>query len=314
MRRSSLIRLTAAAAAWPLAARAQAPALTVNVGTVPVADNVPFRYALEQGWFAQAGLDCKVSNLGGGSAVGAAVIGGAVDIGATNMFTAVLAHAKGIDVKIVFPGGRYEETNPTTQMLVALDSPIRTAKDLEGRAIAVAGLNDLASTSVKLWMIQNGADPDKARFVETPMSTMPALIAGKRIDAMVASEPSLGAAEATGTTRMLAVPYTAIGKHFFTSVWIANPAFLAAHRDAAIAFAGVLKRATIFTNGHFDDIVQLMSGYTKIPVETLRKMRKVKSGTTLDADDVQPLIDAAAKFHEIPKAFPAAEIMLAGAP
>jgi NitT/TauT family transport system substrate-binding protein len=317
MRRSSILAAAAIMIPAGLRARvgrAQALPLVLNLATAPVADNVPARYAFAQGWFAQAGLDIKLSVLGGGAAIGAAVVGGAADIGATNMFTAILAHAKGIDLKILAPGGRYEEGNPTTQLLVGIESPIRTAKDLEGHSVAVAGLNDLSAVSVRVWMAANGANPDAVRFIETPMSTMPAMLVGKRIDAMIASEPALQAAESTGQTRMLAVPYAAIGKHFFTSVWVVNSSWGAAHRDAALKFADVMRRATIYTNSHFDELIPFIAEYTKIPVEALRAMRKVKSGTTLVADDIQPLIDAVAKFKGIPKVFPASEIMFPGAP
>lgn len=42
-----------------LAAPARAEVTTINVAFVPVADAVPLRYALQQGWFERAGLDVK---------------------------------------------------------------------------------------------------------------------------------------------------------------------------------------------------------------------------------------------------------------
>ena len=104
------------------------PAIPLRVAHVAVADAVPFEYALQQSWFAQAGLDVQATLLSSGSAAATAVVGGAVDIGSSNLFTAVLARAKGLPVVIIAPGGRYEDDLPTSQLLVAADSPIKTGQ------------------------------------------------------------------------------------------------------------------------------------------------------------------------------------------
>ena len=304
----------ASAAASPLASIAQAQLATLRIAHVAVADAVPYEYAVQQGWFAQAGLDIKADLLASGSAAATAGGGGAVDIGSSNLFTAVQARAKGIPVVIVAPGGRYEEATPTSQLLVAADSPIKSGKDLEGRTVAVAGLNDMSSLSVRAWVTSTGGDPTKVKYIETPMSTMLGLIQEHHVDAIFVSEPALGSAEASGLTRRLAITYAAIAKHFFTSVWITTAGFAAQHRDLALKFADVIHRATVYTNGHYAEAVPLISAYTKLPLETLRSMHQIKGGTTLVAEDVQPMIDIAAKYGAISAPFSARDMMLAGAP
>jgi NitT/TauT family transport system substrate-binding protein len=305
---------SAVAALPPRRSLAQTSLVPLRVAHVAVADAVPYEYAVQQGWFAQAGLDIKADLLASGSAAATAVVGGAVDIGSSNLFTAVQARAKGIPVVIVAPGGRYEEAVPTSQLLVAADSPIKTGKDLEGRTVAVAGLNDMSSLSVRAWVTLTGGDPAKIKYVETPMSTMLGMVQERHVDAIFVSEPALQTAEASGVTRRLAITYTAIAKHFFTSVWITTAPFIAQHRDLALKFADVLHRATLYTNAHYAEALPLISSYTKLPLETLRNMHQIKGGPTLVAEDIQPMIDVAAKYHAIPNAFPAKEMMLAGVP
>jgi NitT/TauT family transport system substrate-binding protein len=297
-----------------LARAADAPLVPLRVAHVAVADAVPYEYAAQQGWFVQAGLDIKGDLLASGSAAATAVVGGAVDIGSSNLFTAVQARAKGIPVLVIAPGGRYDEAVPTSQLLVAADSPIKTGKDLEGRVVAVAGLNDMSSLSVRAWVTQSGGDPAKIKYVETPMSTMLGMVQEHHVDAIFVSEPALQTAESSGLTRRLAITYTAIAKHFFTSVWIAMEPFVAQHRDLVLKFADVLHRATLYTNAHYAEAVPLISAYTKLPLETLRSMHQIKGGPALVAEDIQPMIDVAAKYRAIPNAFPAKEMMLAGVP
>ncbi len=313
IRRAAFLAGTAAALASARRVSAQGALVPLRVAHVAVADAVPFEYALQQGWFGQAGFDIQPVLLASGSAAATATVGGAVDIGSSNLFTAILAHAKGLPIVIIAPGGRYEEDIPTSQLLVASDSTIKTAKDLEGKTVAVAGLNDMSSLSIRAWVTQSGADAAAIKYIETPMSTMPGMIKGGKVDAIFCSEPALQTALSSGA-RVLATTYTAIAKHFFTSVWIAMAPWLATHRDLALKFADVIHRSTLYTNTHYAEVLPLISSYTKLPLETLRTMHQIKGGTTLVAEDVQPMIDAAAKYHAIPNVFPARDMLLPGAP
>jgi NitT/TauT family transport system substrate-binding protein len=301
--------LLALIACLAFAAPARAERTTINVAFVPVADAVPLRYALQQGWFEKAGLDVKLTTVGSGSLATIAVVGGAADIGTANMLSIVVARQKGIPLMVVVPQAQYDASNPTTQLLVSTDSPIRSAKDLEDRTVAVGGLHDLLALGVKAWMSQNGADPAKVHFVEAVQSTMLGALDAKRVDAFVVSEPVLAAAEASGRTRMLAGAYGSIAKRFVVDGWFAMAPWLAAHRDAALRFADVMHRATLYTNAHYDEILPLIGSYTSIAPDVLRKMRQIKDAQVLGAGQIQPVIDAAARYGEIPAAFPASEMV-----
>jgi NitT/TauT family transport system substrate-binding protein len=286
----------------------------VRVAHVAVADAVPFEYAMQQNWFAQAGLDIAPTLLASGSAAATATVGGAVDIGSSNLFTAVLARAKGLPLLVIAPGGRYQEDVPTSQLLVAADSTIKTGKDLEGKTVAVAGLNDMSSLSIRAWVTMTGGDPSQIKYIETPMSTMTGMIKAARVDAIFVSEPALQNALSSGSAKVLATTYVSIAKHFFTSVWIAMAPWVAGHREATLKFAEVLHRSILYTNGHYQEVLPLISSYTKLPLDALRSMHQIKGGPTLVAEDIQPMIDVAAKYHAIPNAFPAKDMMLPGAP
>ena len=48
--------------------------------------------------------------------------------------------------------------------------------------------------------------------------------------------------------------------------------------------------------------------------EDVRSMRRVRVATSLRAIDLQPIIDAAARYHEIDRAFSAQELIFPGVP
>ena len=52
---------------------------------------------------------------------------------------------------------------------------------------------------------------------------------------------------------------------------------------------------------------------TEIPIDVLHKMTHGVYGTALSAADIQPVIDVAAKYQMLERAFPAQELIDAGA-
>jgi len=145
------------------------------------------------------------------------VAGNAVDIGYSDVISLSSAFAKRVPFVIIAPAALYESTAPTTGLVVAANSPIRTAKDLNGKVMAGSGLGTISGYGPRAWLEQNGADEPSVKFVELPFSSMqPALDAG-RIDAATIAEPFL--AQARKTDRVIALPYDSVAKEFYISVY-----------------------------------------------------------------------------------------------
>lgn len=283
---------------------------------VPIAstDMAEAFYAAQQGAFAKAGLDVTIQQAPTGAAAVTAVVGGAAQIGYTNTLALAIAHAKGIPVVLLAPGALYRTAIPHAVLLVAADSPLRTARDLEGRTVAVAGLHDLLGISVVTWIEKNGGDPSKVKFIEMPPATMQAALESKRVDAAASYEPFLSAATGAGTARVFAKPYDAIGPSFLTGAWFALAPWVEQHREAAIAVARVLDQSSQYVNGHYDELTPLISGFTKLSPETLAHMVKLYTPPGLSAAAIQPVVDVAAQAHEIPAGFRAGDMILPGVP
>ena len=315
-RRSALrtVALGILAAGNARAASAQTPGRApVVVAVAAATDVLPFFYAAQQGLFEKAGLDITQIPGPSGSANLVAVAGGTANIGFANCFSLIVAHVKGVPVKLIAPGGGYESSNPWAQLIVAGDSPIKSAKDLEGRILGVTGLHDLFALATQAWMEREGADLSKIRFLEIPPSLMLGALQSKRIDAFTIQEPFRGAAVAAGA-RAIASPYDAIAKTFLTAGWFANTTWSDQNRDAAIRFAQVIHQAATYTNAHFEQLLPLISSYSKISLESLKQSRPIRVPLSLNGTLIQPLIDIAARYHEIPGRFSAQEMILAGVP
>ena len=81
------------------AVRAQTPPAaltTLRLSSSPVDDVMPVLFAQQNGAFRKAGLDVQLTRASSGSAIAAAVLGGAVDIGKSGVASILSAHAKGV--------------------------------------------------------------------------------------------------------------------------------------------------------------------------------------------------------------------------
>ena len=304
---ASIVGLPTPAVAQPTPRVALVVAPTSTTGVVPL------YYAAQQHLFERAGLDVSIVPVSGGAAAVTVIVGGAAQIGFSNTLQVVTAHAKGIPLTMIAPGTQWDPAHPFTLLLVRADSPFKTPKDLEDRVVAVTGLHDLTTIAVTLYLLKNGADPTRVKFIEMPPEAMlPALIAN-RVDAFMPYEPFLSAALAGGA-KTFASPMEAVGRNTLTGAWFASLPWASEHREATLRFARVISQAARYVDGHYNDMIPLIAQYSKISVDTLQRMTFNQIPSSLSAASLQSLIDAAAATHEISARFPAKDLIFPGVP
>jgi NitT/TauT family transport system substrate-binding protein len=287
------------------AAPAQTPP-TIRVATTPIDLGAESLYAEDQGFFKKAGLNVELSILSSGSVVAAAVSGGSVDIGQSNVVALASAHAAGIPFVIVAPAGYYTSLGPTTELMTAAGSPVRDAKDLDGKTIAVSALKDLNWVGIQSWLTHNGADVASVKFVEVPMPAACTAVTAGRAAAAVISEPYLTFALGNGC-RLLAPTHDAIAKTFLVGAWFSTTAWAAAHVDEIRRFRAVMAETARWAKTHHAESAKILERYTKLA--TPAGMRRVPFAETAEATQIQPVIDAAAKYGVLKAPFPATELL-----
>jgi len=303
--RARMLALIGAATALPVSVRAQAT--TVRFATSPLADSYLLpTYAVEMGFFKNAGLPVELFGFASAGAVGTALAGGAVDVAHADVIVVANAFNHGVPWQLFAGGGIYAGDAPTTLLCVAPNSPVHGAKDLEGKQIGVVSLASISSLGVKSWLESNGASLAKVKFYELTFATMvPALKRGD-IDAAFIAEPVLS--EVRGDVRVLASAYDAIAKSFFISATFSTPSWLAANQTTARKLMQVLNDTARWANGHHDETAAIVANATKLSIDVVRRMTRVRYAG-LDASLVQPVLDAALRYKSIDKAVNAADIM-----
>ncbi len=311
IRRGRLLAAAAGAAAVALAPRRGfTQTLTpLRVTAVPNDDVSPFLYAQQSGLFKRAGLDVSIVQATSGAAIAAAVVSGSYDVGLISMMATITGHVRGLPFIMIAPSLMYLSSDPAQLLLVPKDSPIKSARDLAGKIVSCSSIRDVSWIATRAWADQNGVDSETIKFVELPMSAVPAALEQKRIDAGSIVNPTLDQALATGHFRSIGQPFDAVGKRWMIAAWCSTTDFVTKNRDAIDRFATVMHTATVYANTHHAETAPLLAAFTGIETAQVLAMKRDTCGEYLDPRDIQPAIDGAAKYKIIDKGFPAQELI-----
>jgi NitT/TauT family transport system substrate-binding protein len=305
----ALAVIAALLALLPVAGAAQAPA-TILVGGVLAEDTTPLWYGIREGLFRRAGLNVEYQRAVNGTAATLGVLGGTYQIADTNSLSVVLAHARNVPLTIVAPTGIYNGTPEFVGAVVRKDSPIRSARDLNGKLIGSPGAKDLNVVALLTWIDQHGGDSKTVKVVEIPYSAMPAALEEGRIDVGTMLQPFLSAALAGGKVQLFANSYEAIAPRFVLGVWVTQPAWADANPDTVRRFARVIREGALWVSAHKTESAELLAQYTGIDAQgIMRGGRETMATSFIEPKDIQPLVDIMVKFQVIDKRFDAAEII-----
>lgn len=269
-----------------------APA-TINLINLPADSSAEVYYALDNGYFKEENLDVKVTPMTNSGAIIAAIAGGGGDVGNSVVGTLADARAKGIPVIYFAPAGLYDSTSPTAALVTLPGSPVKNAKDLSGKVVAVSGLNDLTYYATRMWIDKNGGKSADVKFVELPFPAMAAALQQKRIDAAYIIDPFLTAG---GDLHALGLAGGSIAKRYQATGWIANESWLASHADVALRFGVAIRKAAVWANAHHKESAAILLKYTKIDPAVVEHMHRAIYALNLEPRNLQPPIDAAAHY------------------
>jgi NitT/TauT family transport system substrate-binding protein len=315
LKRHELLRGGAPAprAIWSATPRAPAALQALQVAGVPSEDMTDCYYAVKTGMFARNGLDVTLEASSSGAAATAAVVSGTYPIGKSSLLALMNAHLQGIPLVAVAPAILNEPQNPRSLLQIAPDSPYKTGADLNGKTIGVPALGDATTVAIRAWVAETGGDWHSLKFVEFPNAALEAAIVGHRVDAAILQTPQLDISLEAGTTKTLSYANEAIAPRFILAGYVALADWANHHADTVRTFASTLAAATSYVNTHRPETAPVVAEFTKATLANVAKMHRTTNPTVLDPALIQPLIDAAAKYGILARAFPAREIIWSGA-
>jgi len=283
---------------------------TLHVTILPIDSGAEVYYAKELGYFARVGLDVEVIPVSNGGASASAVAGRTADIGYGDTATVAIGHAKGLPFVIVAPAALYSASAPGAKLLVTANSPIRSAKDLEGKVVAGSALTTISGLAPRVWIDENGGDSTKVRFLELPFPAMqPALDAG-RVDAVMVAEPFLTVALRNGD-RALGSPLDAVSASFILSAFYTTSAWAKEHPTELARFTSVILQTAAWANANHARSAAILAAATNQDPSAVAATNRALYAVRLDPALLQPVVDAVAKYDGIAP-YPAQDLIYTG--
>jgi NitT/TauT family transport system substrate-binding protein len=304
MKRTAALASIAAFTAAPSALRAQSAA-KVRVIATPLDASGPVFYAKDLGYFDKVGLDVEIIRPTDNGITVSAIAGGATEVGYVNVTQIELAFHKGVPIRILVPSSISDTTSgpQSDYLLVPTASPLKTAKDFEGKTLGTSPLKSLGDFAFNAWADARGADSSKFKWVEIPFVNLAEAMSQARIDGAFTIEPY--ATQSLATTRVFCHPFSSIGKRFVTAAFCVNPAWADANKDVARRFASAIHDAAVWGNKNHEKSGTILQKYSKVDSATIAAMARSRYVEKLDPGELQPTVDFLVKNKVIDATFDA---------
>ncbi len=266
----------------------------VTVGVIPIVDVAPIYLGKEKGFFASRGMELDLVAAQGGAAIVPGVVSGQYQFGFSNVTSLIVAASKGLPLKITCAGNSSTGKAGADfgAVVVKADSPIQTAKDLEGKTVSVNTLKNIGDTSVRASVRKAGGDPNKVKFTELAFPDMPAALASGNVNAAWVVEPFLSVAKSQGA-RVVAWNFVDTAPNLPIAAYFTTMARTTENPDLVKKFTEAMVESSAYAQAHPDEARAVIPTYTKITADQAKALTLPQWPATIDTAALTVLADLA---------------------
>jgi NitT/TauT family transport system substrate-binding protein len=265
---------------------------TITVAALPLVDTAGLHIAVQQKLFEAEGLRVQIKPVAQSIQALPALKTGQVDvIAGGNYVTFLQANEQGtLSLRILAPGAAVAPR--FMSVLTMPNSPIKQAKDLEGRTVAVNILNNIQSLSLNAILKTDHVDPAKVKYRAVPFPQMGAALQKGQIDAVHAAEPF-----ATDLAQKLHARVVVDGGSgtavagLPVSGYLSTPRFVDRDPAAAAAFQRAIEKAQLLATNDRTKVDQVLPTYARLDARTAAALNLPGYPASLDPAQLQRLAD-----------------------
>lgn len=257
----------------------------VNVGVVPSASFVQIYIAIDKGFFEDEGLDVQPQDIQNAASIVPSILNGQLDFGAVAVSPFIAAVDKGLPLKAVANASNNVEegTADNTGIMVAPDSGITRAKDLEGKVVAVNGLAALPHIAAEEAIRKDGGDPSKVTFVAIGFPDMGGALSQERVDAIAVVEPFFSAAANAGNVLVTELYAAAFNPGSTATLYITSDELIASNSDMVERFQKAIDKANDLAADDSALVEEILASYGGMNPDVLKDMDFPDFGSGIDA-------------------------------
>jgi NitT/TauT family transport system substrate-binding protein len=285
--------------------------VTLKVGVIPIADVAPLYVGMDQGFFKAEKLTIQPQPAEGGAAIVPAIVSGDNQIGFSNTTSLIIAGGKKLPIQIIAQGvlGGKGEKDAWDGLIVAKGSKIRTAKDLEGKTVAVNTLKNVGPLSINTALEERGVDYRTVKYVEVPFPDMNAALDSGRVDAAFVVEPFFSQGKGSGAKALLN-PYEETSPSLTVATYFTSKQYIEQNRDVVDRFKRAMDKSLEYSANNPDAVRKAVLEYTKIPPKAAESMTLPQWQADLNEPTIEQTAELAKKYGFVEQAPPMDELIL----
>ena len=272
----------------------------VKVGAIPIGDVAPLHLGKAKGFFEEEGLDLTIENTTGGAVSVPGVVSGSFDFAFGNTVSLMVARDQGLDLKYVVNGTRAsnEDDVDFAGVVVAKDSDIQTATDLEGKTVSSNNLANIGDTTVRTAVDKAGGDGSSLKFVEVAFPDALAAVENGQVDAALILEPFLTSAIKSGA-RVVSWPYRETHPNLDIGGYFTSADKIKQDPELVEKFTAAMTKSMNYAQENPDEVRKIIGTYTKTDPALLEEIVLPRFDPEFDRDAAQTLAEATLKYGTV---------------
>src|SRR6478735_10288417 len=240
---------------------------TVRVAALPIAETGALWAAIDEGIFADHGLEIEVVPAQGGANAIPALLSGDIQFAIGQPFGPIRADAQNLGVVII---GDYADSladgTDVNAVVTLADSGITRPADLAGKKVSVNTIGAAGDLTIRKAVQDDGGDPSTIEFVEVAFPDVPAQLAAGTMDAAWAPDPFRGIVVGGGGTSVLQ-PYQATIPGLSVLTNITTQKLIDEDPDLVAAYSAAMEEALEWASGHEQAVRAAIATNLEIPEE-----------------------------------------------
>lgn len=272
---------------------------SIRVAALPIAETGALWAAIDEGIFADHGLEIEVVPAQGGAQAIPALLSGDIQFAIGQPFGPIRADLQNLGVAIIGDYADSLASGDDVNAVVALgDSGIATPKDLSGKKVSVNSLGAAGDLTIRAAVDADGGDSSAVEFVEVPFPEVKAQLEAGTIDAAWAPDPFRGMVLGEGGVSVVA-PYQATVPALSVLTNITTQELIDNDPQLVEAYAAAMTEALEFASANEDLVYEAIAEGLDIPVEAAQTIVLPTFTFEMDVDSIKTLADLAVKYEYI---------------
>jgi NitT/TauT family transport system substrate-binding protein len=306
--RRTCISTLAAGSVAAVAAPMVLPALAadkISVLVMDLTELAPIYLGKAKGFFARQNLDVNIAARHGGPMIISGVLAGEGQFGFSNITSLLMAQEQGGQLVGLAPGSASTGVrgDDFLAVVVAADSPISNAKDLQNRNVGLNDLQNMGNLAMLAAVDAAGGDSKTLNFVKIAFPDMWPAIVDHRIDAALVAEPFITMARAQGA-KLVDWPLVDIAPGLTMSLYFTSRSYADAHPGQVKRFKAAILESLGYAQSHTEEIrkiIPTIPSRARIDAAMAKKIMLCAFPTDVNRQSTQIIADLSLKDGLISK-------------